>query len=61
MEVAEPIGVVAGVTPVTNPTSTTIFKSLIAIKTKNPIIFSFHPRAQKCQYSYCSITFGCSY
>lgn len=48
MEVAEPIGVVAGVTPVTNPTSTTIFKSLIAIKTKNPIIFSFHPKAQKC-------------
>jgi len=48
MEVAEPIGVVAGVTPTTNPTSTTIFKSLIAIKTKNPIIFSFHPRAQKC-------------
>lgn len=47
MEVAEPIGVVAGVTPTTNPTSTTIFKSLIAIKTKNPIIFSFHPRAQK--------------
>lgn len=48
MEVAEPIGVIAGVTPTTNPTSTTIFKSLIAIKTKNPIIFSFHPRAQKC-------------
>ncbi|MEG2291567.1 MAG: bifunctional acetaldehyde-CoA/alcohol dehydrogenase [Clostridium sp.] len=48
MEVAEPIGVVAGVTPTTNPTSTTIFKALIAIKTKNPIIFSFHPRAQKC-------------
>jgi acetaldehyde dehydrogenase/alcohol dehydrogenase len=48
MEVAEPIGVIAGVTPTTNPTSTTIFKALIAIKTKNPIIFSFHPRAQKC-------------
>lgn len=48
MEVAEPIGVIAGVTPTTNPTSTTIFKSLIAIKTRNPIIFSFHPRAQKC-------------
>lgn len=47
MEVAEPIGVIAGVTPTTNPTSTTIFKSLIAIKTRNPIIFSFHPRAQK--------------
>ncbi len=48
LEVAEPIGVIAGVTPTTNPTSTTIFKALIAIKTKNPIIFSFHPRAQKC-------------
>ncbi|MGL6105605.1 bifunctional acetaldehyde-CoA/alcohol dehydrogenase [Romboutsia sp.] len=46
--VAEPIGVVAGVTPVTNPTSTTMFKSLIAIKGRNPIIFSFHPSAQKC-------------
>jgi acetaldehyde dehydrogenase/alcohol dehydrogenase len=48
MEVAEPVGVIAGITPTTNPTSTTIFKSLIAIKTRNPIIFSFHPRAQKC-------------
>ncbi|MDF2675249.1 MAG: bifunctional acetaldehyde-CoA/alcohol dehydrogenase, partial [Clostridiales bacterium] len=48
MEIAEPIGVIAGVTPTTNPTSTTIFKSLIAMKTRNPIIFSFHPRAQKC-------------
>ena len=41
--VAEPVGIIAGVTPVTNPTSTTIFKSLIAVKTKNPIIFGFHP------------------
>ncbi len=46
--VAEPIGVVAGVTPVTNPTSTTMFKSLISIKGRNPIIFSFHPSAQRC-------------
>lgn len=46
--VAEPVGIIAGVTPVTNPTSTTIFKSLISIKTKNPIIFGFHPSAQKC-------------
>lgn len=44
---AEPIGVIAGVTPVTNPTATTMFKSLIAIKTRNPIIFSFHPKAIK--------------
>ncbi|SEN85921.1 acetaldehyde dehydrogenase [Amphibacillus marinus] len=48
VEIAEPIGVVAGVTPVTNPTSTTMFKSIISIKTGNPIIFAFHPSAQKC-------------
>ena len=46
--VAEPVGVVAGITPVTNPTSTAIFKSLICLKTRNPIIFAFHPKAQKC-------------
>lgn len=46
--VAEPVGVIAGVTPVTNPTSTTIFKALISLKTRNPIIFGFHPSAQKC-------------
>ncbi len=45
--VAEPVGVVAGLTPVTNPTSTAIFKSLICLKTRNPIIFSFHPLALK--------------
>ncbi|WHY75390.1 bifunctional acetaldehyde-CoA/alcohol dehydrogenase [Neobacillus sp. WH10] len=48
IEIAEPVGVVAGVTPVTNPTSTTMFKTLISIKTRNPIIFAFHPSAQKC-------------
>ncbi|WP_339181459.1 bifunctional acetaldehyde-CoA/alcohol dehydrogenase [Oceanobacillus sp. FSL W7-1293] len=48
IEIAEPIGVIAGVTPVTNPTSTTLFKSIISIKTGNPIIFAFHPSAQKC-------------
>ena len=46
--IADPVGVVAGVTPVTNPTSTAIFKSLICLKTRNPIIFGFHPGAQKC-------------
>ncbi len=46
--VAEPIGVIAGVTPVTNPTSTTMFKSIISAKTRNVIIFGFHPSAQKC-------------
>ncbi|MEE3309469.1 bifunctional acetaldehyde-CoA/alcohol dehydrogenase [Sharpea azabuensis] len=44
-EIAEPVGVVCGIVPVTNPTSTAIFKSLIAMKTRNPIIFSFHPGA----------------
>lgn len=48
VEIAEPVGVIAGVTPVTNPTSTTMFKSLIAAKTRNPIIFAFHPSAQNC-------------
>ncbi|NLK74638.1 MAG: bifunctional acetaldehyde-CoA/alcohol dehydrogenase [Clostridiales bacterium] len=48
MIVAEPVGVVAGVTPVTNPTSTTMFKALTCIKTRNPIIFGFHPGAQQC-------------
>ena len=47
-EIAEPIGIIAGVTPVTNPTSTTMFKSLIAAKTRNVIVFGFHPSAQKC-------------
>lgn len=46
--IAEPVGVVCGVTPVTNPTSTTMFKALIAIKTRNPIVFAFHPSAQRC-------------
>ena len=45
--VAEPLGVLAGIVPTTNPTSTAIFKSLIAIKTRNAIIFSPHPRAKK--------------
>ncbi|MCL6477639.1 MAG: bifunctional acetaldehyde-CoA/alcohol dehydrogenase [Peptococcaceae bacterium] len=45
LEVAEPVGVVAAVVPVTNPTSTTMFKSLICIKTRNPVVFSFHPGA----------------
>lgn len=45
--IAEPVGVIAGITPTTNPTSTTIFKALISLKTRNPIIFSFHPSAQE--------------
>lgn len=45
--VAEPLGLLAGVIPTTNPTSTAIFKSLISLKTRNGIIFSPHPRAKK--------------
>ena len=48
VSIAEPVGIIAGVTPVTNPTATTMFKSIIAAKTRNVIIFGFHPSAQKC-------------
>ncbi|WP_338471703.1 bifunctional acetaldehyde-CoA/alcohol dehydrogenase [Niallia sp. XMNu-256] len=48
VDIADPIGVICAVTPVTNPTSTTMFKILISIKARNPIIFAFHPSAQKC-------------
>ena len=47
-KIAEPIGVLAGIIPTTNPTSTAIFKCLIALKTRNAIIISPHPRAKKC-------------
>lgn len=47
-EIAEPMGVIAGIIPSTNPTSTIIFKSLIAIKTRNTIVFSPHPSALTC-------------
>ncbi len=47
-KVAEPIGLIAAVIPTTNPTSTAIFKCLIALKTRNAIIISPHPRAKKC-------------
>ncbi len=46
--IAEPIGVIAAVIPTTNPTSTTIFKTLLALKTRNAIIISPHPRAKNC-------------
>ncbi len=45
-KIAEPVGVIAGVVPTTNPTSTAIFKALISLKTRNGIIFSPHPRAK---------------
>jgi len=47
-KIAEPIGLIAAVIPTTNPTSTAIFKALLALKTRNGIIFSPHPRAKKC-------------
>jgi acetaldehyde dehydrogenase/alcohol dehydrogenase len=47
VKIAEPVGVVAAIIPTTNPTSTTIFKSLLALKTRNAIVFSPHPRAAK--------------
>ncbi len=50
-EIADPVGIVCGIVPVTNPTSTAIFKSLISLKTRNPIIFSFHPSALNCSIS----------
>jgi acetaldehyde dehydrogenase/alcohol dehydrogenase len=46
-KIAEPIGVIAAIVPTTNPTSTAIFKALIALKTRNGIIFSPHPRAKR--------------
>lgn len=48
MKIAEPIGVIAAVIPTTNPTSTAIFKALLALKTRNGLIFSPHPRAKNC-------------
>lgn len=46
-EIAAPLGIIAGIVPTTNPTSTAIFKALLALKTRNGIIFSPHPRAKK--------------
>ncbi|MGO3796015.1 MAG: aldehyde dehydrogenase family protein [Pauljensenia sp.] len=46
--IAEPVGVVLALTPVTNPTSTAVFKSLLCLKTRNPVVFAFHPSAQHC-------------
>jgi acetaldehyde dehydrogenase/alcohol dehydrogenase len=47
-KIAEPVGILAGIVPTTNPTSTAIFKALLALKTRNGIIFSPHPRAKEC-------------
>jgi len=48
LEIAEPIGVLFSLTPVTNPTSTVLFKCIVAIKTRNAVIFSPHPKAWRC-------------
>ncbi len=56
-EIAEPVGVICGITPVTNPTSTTLFKALICLKTRNPIIFGFHPNAQNCSVEAAKIVY----
>src|ERR1700686_3596315 len=48
VEVAEPIGVILSLTPITNPTSTVLFKCIMAIKTRNAVIFSPHPKAWHC-------------
>jgi acetaldehyde dehydrogenase/alcohol dehydrogenase len=48
VEVAEPIGVIFSLTPITNPTSTVLFKCIMAIKTRNAVIFSPHPKAWSC-------------
>ena len=47
-EIAEPVGVIAGIVPTTNPTSTTLFKALCALKARNAIVFSPHPSAVRC-------------
>ena len=53
--VAEPIGVIAGIIPTTNPTSTAAFKALITLKTRNAIVVSPHPKAKKCTAEVCKI------
>lgn len=51
IEIAEPVGLLMGITPSTNPTATAIFKSIIAIKSRNAIVFAPHPSAVKCTYT----------
>ena len=48
IDIAEPVGLIMGIVPSTNPTSTAIYKSIIAIKSRNAIVFSPHPAALKC-------------
>ena len=48
IEIAEPVGVIAGIVPTTNPTSTVIYKSMIGLKSRNAVVFSPHPAAVRC-------------
>jgi len=48
IKIASPLGVLAGIVPTTNPTATAMFKSILTLKTRNAIVFAFHPQAQKC-------------
>ena len=57
-KIAEPIGLIAAVIPTTNPTSTAIFKTLIALKTRNAIIISPHPRAKACTIEAAKVVLG---
>lgn len=50
IEIADPVGLIMGIIPSTNPTSTVIYKSIIALKARNAIVFSPHPAARKCTY-----------
>lgn len=50
VEIAEPVGVIAGITPVTNPTSTVLYKAIISLKARNAIVFAPHPRAAQCSF-----------
>ena len=54
---AEPVGVIAGIVPTTNPTSTAIFKSLLSLKTRNALVLSPHPRAAKCTIAAAKIVY----
>ena len=51
VKIAAPLGVLAGIVPTTNPTSTTMFKALMALKTRNAIVFAFHPKPKTVQYT----------
>jgi acetaldehyde dehydrogenase (acetylating) len=60
IEIAEPVGVIAGITPTTNPTSTVLYKAIIALKSRNAIVFSPHPRAVKCSWEAARIVYEAS-